>query len=253
MILYFSGTGNSKYVAEKIAVALNDELLNINGKIKTNDLSPVSTGENAVAVTPTYAWRIPRIVTDWLLKTRFIGLKKMWFVMTCGGEIGNAEKYNKELCNQMGVEYMGTKQILMPENYIAMFDAPQKNEAIKIVDAAQKDIEYAVEAVSSLSAFPVPPCSLKDRLMSGAVNDVFYPFCVKASAFKADEKCIGCGKCVKVCPLNNITLENGKPKWSDNCTHCMACICHCPTKAVEYGKKSVGKTRYNFESLGIER
>ena len=49
--------------------------------------------------------------------------------MNCGGEIGNAEKYLKKLCENVGFEYMGVKEIVMPENYIALFDAPDENEA----------------------------------------------------------------------------------------------------------------------------
>jgi len=39
-------------------------------------------------------------------------------------------------------------------------------------------------------------------------------------------------------------MKDGKPHWLGNCTHCMACICHCPAEAIEYGKKSEGKRRY---------
>ena len=67
------------------------------------------------------------------------------------------------------------------------------------------------------------------------------------------KKCTGCGKCKKFCPLNNITLKNKKPVWGKNCTHCMACICYCPAEAIEYGRKSVGKPRYCFENLGLEK
>ena len=56
--------------------------------------------------------------------------------------------------------------------------------------------------------------------------------------------CIGCGKCEKVCPLDNIRLKKGKPEWGGDCTHCMACICSCPREAIEYGKKTLGKRRY---------
>ena len=69
MILYFSGTGNSKYVAKRIADALGDALVNLNDRIKASDTSSVETGERVIIVTPTYAWRIPRVVRDWLLKT----------------------------------------------------------------------------------------------------------------------------------------------------------------------------------------
>ena len=64
-------------------------------------------------------------------------------------------------------------------------------------------------------------------------------------AFRAAKPCSG----PSVCPLNNIRLENGKPVWGKNCTHCMACICYCPKEAIEYGQKSKGKPRYHFEAL----
>ena len=51
----------------------------------------------------------------------------------------------------------------------------------------------------------------------------------------------------------NITLKNKKPVWGKHCTHCMACICYCPAEAIEYGRKSVGKPRYCFENLGLEK
>ena len=56
--------------------------------------------------------------------------------MTCGSEIGNAAKYNRELCQAKGIEYMGTAQVIMPENYIAMFKVPQADEARQIIKRA---------------------------------------------------------------------------------------------------------------------
>ena len=249
MILFYSGTGNSRYVAKRIAAALGDELLSMNDRIKAGDTSPVETNERLIIVTPTYAWRIPRIVRDWLTKTEFPGAKQAWFVMTCGSEIGNAAKYNRALCREKQLAYMGTAQIIMPENYIAMFDAPQADEARQIVARAEPDIDRAATAIAANQAFPLPRDNLYDRFMSGPVNPIFYSFCVKAKAFIASDACIGCGKCATLCPTNNITIQNGKPVWGGDCTHCMACICYCPTEAVEYGKKSLGKPRYHFEAL----
>lgn len=45
------------------------------------------------------------------------------------------------------------------------------------------------------------------------------------------------------------SLQNGKPLWGQDCTHCMACLCCCPAEAIEYGKMSLGKPRYHFEAL----
>ena len=249
MILYFSGTGNSNYVAKRIADALGDEIVNLNDRIKASDTSSVETGERVIIVTPTYAWRIPRVVRDWLRKTELRGAKQAWFVMTCGSEIGNADKYNRDLCAEKAISCMGTAQIVMPENYIAMFSAPQADEAREIVAQAEPSIDRAIAAIQANQPFAPTRNKLYDRFMSGPVNPIFYKFFVKADAFTVSDACIGCGQCAKRCPMNNVTLKDGKPSWGKNCTHCMACICYCPVSVIEYGKKSVGQPRYHFEAL----
>ena len=249
MILYFTGTGNSRYIAQRIAETLGDELLSMNDRIKAGEPSLVTSDERLIIVTPTYAWRIPRIVRDHLAETDFPCGAQVWFVMTCGSEIGNAAKYNRTLCQEKRLTYMGTAQIIMPENYIAMFNAPQAEEARQIVARAEPDIDRAISVIRAGQEFPPPRNNLYDRFMSGPVNPIFYSFFVKANAFAAGSTCTGCGQCTRLCPTNNITIQNGKPAWGSDCTHCMACICYCPTEAIEYGKKSLGKPRYHFEAL----
>lgn len=247
MLLYFSGTGNSKYVAEQIAKITNDELISINEKLKYNHTGKITVQDRLVFVVPTYAWRIPKIVREWILKTNFENAKNTWFVMTCGSEIGNAEKYNKKLCNAKGFNYMGSAGVVMPENYIAMFDSPTGEEIEKIFTKADKEIENIANQIKENKRFATPRNNIQDKFMSGPVNMLFYPMFVKDKDFYADDKCTNCGKCVKVCPLNNIEIKNNKPVWNKNCTHCMACISYCPTGAIEYGKKTVGKQRYKCE------
>ena len=249
MILYFSGTGNSRYAAQRMADALGEPLLCLNDRIKAGDTAPIETGARLILVTPTYAWRIPRIVENWLLRTELVGARQAWFVMTCGSEIGSAAKYNRALCQARGIGYMGTAQLVMPENYIAMFNAPQPEEARQIVARAQPDIDRAIAAVRDGNAFPPPRDNLYDRLMSGPVNPIFYACIVKAKAFTVSDACTGCGQCARRCPTNSITIRDGRPVWGQGCTHCMACICYCPAEAIEYGKKSLGKPRYHFEAL----
>ena len=196
MVLYFSGTGNSKYIAKRIAEAIRENTVDLNMKIKENDTSPLQTGRDVIIVTPTYAWRIPKIVSEWIDKTEFIDGKRIWFVMNCGSEIGNAAKYNRELSEQKKLQYMGTARILMPENYIAMFDAPKAEEARKIVAKAEPDIEKVIAYIRNGKEFCLPRNNLYDRFMSGPVNPIFYKFFVKANAFQVNDSCIGCGQCV---------------------------------------------------------
>lgn len=249
MVLYFTGTGNSKYIAERIAMALNDDILSMNDRIKAGNTANVMTGKSMVIVVPTYAWRIPRVVLSWLQQTKFPEAKQIWFVMDCGGEIGNAAKYNQKLSKQLCLSYMGTAQIVMPENYIAMFGVPDKAEAKLIVTKTEPMIDNVIKDIQAEREFSKPRNNMYDKIMSSAVNTIFYPMFVKADKFLATDACISCGKCVQVCPLNNVQLKNGKPVWGSNCTHCMACICYCPAEAIEYGKKSEGKPRYTFEKI----
>ena len=112
MIFCFSGTGNSRYIAQRVAEALQETVIDLNARIKANDTTTVDTGSDVIMVTPTYAWRIPKIVSEWMAKTKWTGAKRIWFVMDCGSEIGNAAKYNRSLAEQKrtGQKNRGTRR-----------------------------------------------------------------------------------------------------------------------------------------------
>ena len=156
MIFYFTGTGNSLYIAKRIASVTGDSLVSMNEKIKRSDTSPIHEEDKLVFVVPTYGWRIPRIVEQWIQATQFTGADKAWFVMDCGGEIGNAAKYNRRLCGEKGFTYMGTAQIVMPENYIAMFNAPEVTEAQQIIEAANPAVDAVAQTIANGQASPTP-------------------------------------------------------------------------------------------------
>lgn len=244
MILYFSGTGNSKYTAQRISKEIKDEVINLFEKIRSRDFSEMHSARPWVIVAPTYAWRIPRIVQEWLENTNLVGNRDVYFVMTCGGNIGNAGKHLQKLCTAKKLNYLGCLGITMPENYIALFSTPTREKALDIIRQAEGVIDQAALMIKNGEPFPRPDITVKDKMNSGIVNDAFYPMFVHAKKFYATDACISCGKCVNVCPLSNIRLKNGKPLWGKNCTHCMGCICRCPSGAVEYGKHSKGMPRY---------
>ena len=244
MILYFSGTGNSAYAAKRIGSAAGDAVTDLFEKIRDDDFSDMDSSNPWVVVVPTYAWRIPRMVQRWLRRVRLTGNRRLYFVMTCGGSIGNAGKYAKKLCREKNMEYGGCMGIVMPENYIALFRAPAREEALKILAQAESALFCAARRIQSGELFPEPKLSLGDRINSGIVNGLFYPVFVHAKKFYWKEGCSSCGKCVSVCPLRNIRLENGRPVWGDACTLCRACICRCPQEAIEYGRHTAGALRY---------
>ena len=243
MILYFSGTGNSKFVAERIATQLGDVTLNLFEKIKAHDYSPIISDRPWVIVTPTYAWQLPNIVKEWLCNTTLDGNKEMYFVLTCGDSVGNAADFAKEYCNNNEKKFKGLAKVDMPENYIAMFNAPEKDEAKTIVEKALPVIDEIANTIKHANRLKTNN-SIIGKIQSGPINKLFYKFSIKDSPFRVLDSCTGCGLCEKNCVMSNISMKDGKPAWSGNCTHCMACICGCPSAAIEYGNKSVGKPRY---------
>lgn len=244
MILYFSGTGNSEYAAKRIGKEISDEVVNLFNKIRSRDFSDIHTTSPWVVVVPVYAWRIPRIVLEWLENTKLEGNRNIYFVLTCGDSIGNADKYLKRFCDVKKLNYMGCTAILMPENYIAMFTTPTQEKALELIRQAERVIDAASLVIKSSKTFAIPAMTFQDKIKSGIINDAFYPMFVHAKKFYATDDCISCRKCVNACPLRNIILKDGKPVWGRSCTHCMACISRCPSEAIEYGKHSKGLPRY---------
>lgn len=244
MILYFSGTGNSAYVANYIGREIKDEVINLFDKLKSHDYSTLTSNKPYVLVVPTYAWQIPHFVRDWILNTEFTQNQKIYFVLTCGDSIKNAGKYAKRLCEKKNLVYMGCMEIIMPENYIAVFKAPDETTADSIIEKASRKILATAELIKSQKSLPETKKNISGNICSGPVNTMFYSFIVSAKKFYVTDDCISCAHCVKVCPMSNITMVKGKPSYGKDCTHCMACICTCPKEAIEYGKKSIGKRRY---------
>lgn len=244
MVVYFSGTGNSRYCAQMLAAKLEDELVDAAGYIKHGIAAELISGRPWVFVAPVYAWQMAKVFADFIRTGHFEGSRDAYFVLTCGGEMGNAAQTIRALCTEKGFHCKGVLQVQMPENYVAMFAVPGEEECARMLAAAKPVLEGAVERIRAGEPFPVQPVGWVDRLKSGPVNKGFYTAFVKANKFYATDACVGCGKCAEDCVLNNIAIENGRPVWGDTCTHCMACICGCPKGAIEYGKASVGKARY---------
>ena len=122
MILYFSGTGNSRFVARLIADTLGDEVVSINAYLKDGSERSFSSETPYVVVCPTYCYAIPTAVRDFLLSASFSGSADMYFVMTCGASIGGAPYLNDRLCRRIGMNHMGTEKLVMPDNYLVMYE-----------------------------------------------------------------------------------------------------------------------------------
>lgn len=245
MVLYFSGTGNSQFVALRLAQLLGeDKAVSINQYLKSGAKAEFHADRPLVFVAPTYAWRLPKIVSDWIGAACFDGNRNAYFILTCGGSVGNAAAYAKKLCEKAGLQFSGLALIAMPNNYVALSNTPGELECKELLEVAQDNTEALASLIQRGKPFPKTAVSWKDRINSGPVCSLFYTFFVHDKGYTASDACISCGKCAQRCPLNNIGIANGKPVWNGCCTHCMACIGGCPVEAIEYNSISKGNRRY---------
>ena len=187
MVLYFSGTGNSRFAAELIASELKDDIFSLNDLIQKEDYRVFESEKPYVIVSPVYAWQLPRIVRDYIRRCRFMGNRQMYFVLTCGSNLGNSQKYAKDLADRLGMEYKGMAEIVMPENFITMFKAPSPKAGRRIIKKAEKKITETAHIIRDGGNLEYS--SPKVRVLSSLVNVTFYKYFMGDKTLHTTDEC----------------------------------------------------------------
>ncbi len=248
MIFYFTGTGNSLYLASCLAKTQGEKLISIAKEFdKKNNVFEYELHENEMVgfVYPVYAWAPPQMVLDFAKKIKFRGAKPYVFSLaTCGDEEGKTTEILEKVLLQSGITLDSAFTVRMPNNYIIGFDVDSEAVEKKTLAAAEKSLEEIDLVLSARKKdkkmlLPGKHAALK----SSIVNFGFNHFALNSKKFYADEKCTACRLCEKICPVHNISFGE-KPIWGETCTMCLACINRCPAKAIQYGKSTAKKGRY---------
>ena len=237
MIFYFSGTGNSKWVAESLASKTEDVAVSMMECSVVPSINNTTIG----IVFPIYAWGPPEPVLEFLKK---LSGKPVFSygVCTCGADAG---KSMENICDILPLN--SKYSIVMPSNYIMGSDV-ESDEIIasKIIKAKERLDAIAAQVLAKQSVNDVNRGSLS-WLKSNLVNYGFNRFARSTKPFYVKDNCIACGLCAQNCPANTIRIIDGKPHWSEKCYQCTACINRCPVKAIEYGKGTSARGRYVFK------
>ena len=261
MIFYFSGCGNSKHVAETIAAGLNDNLVFIPEAARKSLYDyDMAEGERLGFVFPIYSWAPPKLVLDFVKKmivkvgpsTGSGTLPYTYFACTCGDNCGLTEKVFRKAVEEKGWHLSACFSVQMPETYIGMagfkLDTPENVK--RKIDNANDLLKRNIPRLINKECFSEIIVGSLAWLKTYLVNPGFNRSATDDSKYCVTEACIHCGKCVETCPLKNISLEDGHPKWHGYCTMCMGCYHHCPVNAIQYGKATVGKGQYYFGIKG---
>jgi ferredoxin/flavodoxin len=248
-IYYFSATGNSLVVARDIAQGVGQaELISMTKALTGNDSA---TCDSVGFVYPVYMFGLPLIVVDFLKKIKIKPNAYVFSVATFGGLQGKPHSLAKKILRKRGIDLAAGFSVLMPGTYTPLYGAvaqekqekmfkEQKNKAQQIIDLVQEQKKGLLEERPFL-----PNALLYSMLYKGGSSRI--PF--SAKGFWVTKECAQCGICLKVCPVENIQMQNGKPLWLLHCQHCMACLQWCPVEAIQYKKATRGKKRYHHPGV----
>ena len=241
MVLYFSATGNTEFIAKELAKRTNDECVNLLGRIKAQDFSPVHSEKPFIICAPVYVCEI-------LKKLPFTGSREVYFILTSGGYCGPSGPLLKKIFKKKKMRCLGHAEFKMPRNYVASDSYPmlEKEQVEERITESYQQLEQVSADILAGKKLTARHVFLFETAITVPFNPVYCKYKLTAKDFHVEESCIGCGKCQKLCPLNNIEMVDKKPVWSNSCTHCMACIGNCPVKAIQYGNITQNKEPYNF-------
>jgi NAD-dependent dihydropyrimidine dehydrogenase PreA subunit len=248
MIFYFSATGNSKYVALKIAAETKEEPIAIADCVKNREFTfEVKDKERIGFVTPTYFWGLPSIVCEFLEKLELRMPDSyhpyIYHVATFGTTTGQVSHMVNELLKKRGLSLDGRFSVQMPDTWTPVFNLTDKEKIRKINHEAEKQIAEAAgkirrEFAGDFSRRKVPMIAVR----------LYYPLYErkrKTKYFTVEDNCIECGLCAKKCPVAAIEMQAGRPVWvKEKCTLCLGCLHRCPKFAIQYGKKTKKHGQY---------
>lgn len=251
-IYYFSGTGNSLVVASDLAQALgNARIIPITKAIKDNNLQLFDT---MGIVYPVYMFGLPLIVAEFLKKIKVNPQAYIFSVATLGGLPGKAHTMVKDILENRGLSLAAGFSVPMPGNYTPLYEAIT-NEKQETMFGKEKDrIEEIKRAVFEKKRGIIEE---KPFFINWLLHNLLYKggtsrIPLSGKNFWITDACNKCGLCAKICPVENIELLDGKPKWRDHCQQCMACLQWCPVEAIQYKKSTLGRKRYRHPKVSAQ-
>ena len=244
MIYYFSGTGNSRIVAQELGRLLGCDVAEMGARQEIPDLG---LHESLGLVFPVYAWGLPDIVERFVAGIKGKGGERthLWAVMTCGDDMGYADEVLDSSLGKNSLRTDAVYSVQMPNTYVCLpgfdVDAPE---------VARKKIEETCCLLPAISE-SIRKRTCERRVVRGAfpwiktyvLRPLFNRFLLTDSHFQSRKtQCTLCGLCERQCPTGNIRVSDGTVRWGNSsCTGCLRCYHQCPQRAIEWGRTTQGK------------
>lgn len=249
----FTGTGNSLALAECLAKKMGDTVIE-SIAIRMKKPRPIIPDTQRVGfIFPVNYSGVPRLVSEFIPRLSLSHVPYIFAVATSGGLGRYAILHFDHLLRQSGYSLQAGWMVPMVDNYIPYGGAPDEGKQKEILGKAKERIGEISGYIESgrLDKPKVP-------LLSMVLHHLLYPRFISGlpkidSRFHVDDSCNACGICSRVCPVDNIVIEGGRPVWQHNCVFCLACINLCPKEAIQLEEKYRGRRRYKNPDISLNR
>lgn len=240
--IYFSGTGNTKHCVRYFLTQYNQDskCLSIES---AKVIQAIADEDTLVFGYPVYFSNAPKFVQDFIAdnKSCFKG-KKIYLIATMGLFSGDGTGCTARRLKKAGAIILGGLHLKMPDcigDEKLLKKTPEKNRAL--IRKAEDKINAAVTKLKK--GKPDKEGLGPFYHIAGLFGQRLW-FYGKTAAYKEKPnvnkaKCIGCGKCAGLCPMNNIEIVGEKAVSHNRCTLCYRCFSHCPAQALTILGKDV--------------
>lgn len=241
-IYYFTGTGNSFYIARQ----LSDEIISIPQVLKSKDFN-LGDEDTVGFVFPTYGANAPKIVKEFF-KTIKIKSKYTFILMTCYDDNAGAVNYMSKKLSNFNIKVDYENIVYMPTNHIPFAnletDVHIKNDIEEQIERIKNDImnKKKYKTKSNVKYF------FKRNIVRGVHKILPMD---RPSKFTVTNMCIKCNICVHVCPRKNVSNEANQIVIKKKCEYCLSCVHNCPKKAITVKGDKSPNIRYRNENVTV--
>lgn len=232
--IYLSGTGNTKHCTELLVSLVSPEAKTVPVE-DPQAVSLIKENDEICLAYPTQFSNIPFMIRDFINTNSSLWSGKKVFLMTTMGLFsGDGTGCAARLLKKHGAAILGGLQVLMPDS---ISDCKMLKKSVeecgRIVREADTKIASAALSISS-GKYPHEGLSFFAH-MAGLFGQRLW-FYNKTTGYrkkmKISDSCVGCGNCVKNCPMNNLSIVDGKAVSAGKCAMCYRCVSICPKQAV---------------------